>query len=129
MKDDDSPLYTAFRELEEELCIPPSQVEVIGTTGHFPTTNHVDIQVFAGLWDGKGPIQFKKSEIARVLKIPLKKLFRTHVSSNFHETDPDMTNLIYPFNDVEIWGATARILHHFIELMYPLLEAEFNGAG
>jgi 8-oxo-dGTP pyrophosphatase MutT (NUDIX family) len=128
-EDDDGPLDTAFRELEEELGIPPSQVEVIGTTGHFQTINNVDIQVFTGLWNGKGPIRFEKNEIARVLKIPLNELFRTHVASNFHGSDPDMTNLIYPFMDVEIWGATARILHHFIELMYPLFESEFNGTG
>ena len=118
-EDDDGPLDTAFRELEEELGILPSQVAVIGTTGHFQI-NHVDIQVFSGLLDGKGPIRFETNKIARVLKIPLKELFRTHVASNFHESNPDMKNLIYPFMDVEIWGATARILHHFIELMYPL---------
>jgi 8-oxo-dGTP pyrophosphatase MutT (NUDIX family) len=128
-EDDDSPLHTAFRELEEELGISRDQVEVIGTTGHFQTINHVDIQVFAGLWNGKGPIRFDTNEIARVLKIPLKELFHTHVISHFHGCDPDMANLIYPFGDVEIWGATARILHHFIELMYPLFESQFNDAG
>ena len=27
---------------------------------------------------------------------------------------------------VEVWGATARILHHFIELLYPILEKNGN---
>ena len=124
-EEDNTPLDTAFRELEEELNIPPDQVEVIGTTGHFQTINFVDIQVFVGQWNGRGPIVHDTSEVARVLKIPFKTLFQTHVSSQYHECDPDITNLIYPFADVHIWGATARILYHFLELTYPVFESEF----
>lgn len=123
---DNTPLETAFRELEEELAIPKDQVETLGTTGHFQTINHVDIQVFVGLWNGKGPIHYDTNEIARVLKIPFKVLFKTHVNSHYHEGDPNLVHLIYPFQDVEIWGATAKILHHFMELAYPLLELEFR---
>lgn len=125
-EEDASPLDTAFRELDEELGIPRDQVELIGTTGHFQTINYVDIQVFVGLWNEKGPIRFDKNEIARVLKIPFEKLFHTHLISNFHERSPDTLNLIYPFRGVEIWGATAKILHHFIELTYPAFGAEFR---
>jgi len=125
-EEDDTPLDTAFRELKEELSIPPDQVEVLGTTGHFQTINHVDIQVFAGLWNGQGPVEPDVNEVARVLKIPFKNLFQTHRTSGYHECDPDMTHLIYPLDDVNIWGATARIVYHFIELTYPLLESEFT---
>lgn len=123
---DNTPLETAFRELEEELAIPKGQVDVLGTTGHFQTINHVDIQVFVGLWNGKGPIHYDTNEIARVLKIPFNVLFQTHVSSHYHESNSSIAHLIYPFQDVEIWGATAKILHHFMELMYPLFEAGFR---
>ena len=41
---------------------------------------------------------------------------------------PDVHELRYPFEDVEVWGATARILHHFIELLYPLIPACRNYA-
>ena len=123
---DNRPIDTAFRELEEELAIPKNQVEAIGTIGHFQTIHHVDIQVFVGIWNGKGPIKYDTNEIARVLKIPFKQLFQTHVNSRYHKSDPNIFHLIYPFQDVQIWGATAKILHHFIELMYPLFELEFK---
>jgi hypothetical protein len=31
-----------------------------------------------------------------------------------------MEELRYPFEDVVIWGATARMLHYLIEQLYPL---------
>jgi len=118
---DSSPVEAAFRELEEELRIPPDQVDFIGSLGHFQTTNQKDIQAFVGLWNGEGPLRFDPGEIARVLEIPLIRLVDIHRRRNFHGRIPDIRELRYPIENVEIWGATARILHFFIELLYPLL--------
>jgi 8-oxo-dGTP pyrophosphatase MutT (NUDIX family) len=117
--DDSSPLAAALRELEEELGIAPDQVEVLGSLGHFQTTHQKDIQAFAGIWNPAGPVLFDTAEIARVLKIPLKRLLEVHRRRGFHGRIPDIGELRYPWEDVEIWGATARILHFFFELLYP----------
>lgn len=120
---DTSPVAAAFRELEEELKINKDQVDFIGSLGHFQTlTRPRDIEAFVGLWNGEGPIRYDATEIARILEIPLSTLIRTHHSKNYHTDMPDINALEYPFKDVIIWGATARILYHFIELIYPLLE-------
>ena len=119
-KDDASPLEGAFRELEEETGIVRNQVKFIGSLGHYQTINGRDIQAYIGVWDAPGPVQYDRSEIARVLKIPLKTLVQTHHNANFHNRIPTIDELRYPFEDVVIWGATARILHHLIELLYPL---------
>ncbi len=119
-KNDSGPVDAAFRELQEELNITRNHVELIGSMGHFQTINHTDIEVFIGLWDGKGPVRYDSKEIARVIEIPLKELVRTHKAKDFHGRMPDIANLLYPFEDVVIWGVTARMLHHFIELLYPL---------
>lgn len=79
-----------------------------------------DIQAFVGLWNGEGPVRFDPSEIARVIEVPLIRLVDIHRRRNFHGRIPDIRELRYPFENVEIWGATARILHFFIELLYPL---------
>ncbi|MBW2409930.1 MAG: CoA pyrophosphatase [Deltaproteobacteria bacterium] len=120
--DDASPLAGAYRELEEELRIRRSQVHLLGSLGHFQTINNRDIEAFAGLWNGRGHIAPDPAEIARILKIPLQLLIHTHLVRRFHNRTPDVQELRYPFRDVEVWGATARILHHFIELMFPMLE-------
>ena len=122
-KTDTSPLATAFRELEEELNISKDQVDFIGSLGHFQTlTQHRDIEAFVGYWRGNGPVRFDPNEIARVLEIPLNTLIETHHVKSFHLTMPDIRELEYPFKDIIIWVATARILYHFIELIYPLIE-------
>jgi 8-oxo-dGTP pyrophosphatase MutT (NUDIX family) len=119
--EDESPLDGAFRELEEELSIGRNQVKLLGSMGHFQTINHRDIEVFTGLWSGVGYVQHDPAEISRVLAIPLSVLIQTHLTRRFHNRIPDVHELRYPFEDVEVWGATARILHHFIELLYPLI--------
>ena len=119
---DAGPVAAAFRELEEELKISKDQVDYIGPLGHFQTiTKPRDIEAFVGLWNGRGPVRYDATEIARILEIPLKKLVGIHQTRGYHNRQPDVSELEYPFEDVIIWGATARILHHFIELIYPLV--------
>lgn len=124
-KDDASPVAAAYRELKEELTITKDQVELIGSIGHFQTTNNRDIEVFVGLWQGKGPLRSDSKEIERVLEIPLQELLRIQMEANFHgHLASDIPDLTYPFKNLVIWGVTARILHYFIELFYPLFESK-----
>ncbi|MDX2499390.1 MAG: CoA pyrophosphatase [Deltaproteobacteria bacterium] len=120
-KEDASPLAGAFRELEEETRISRDQVEFIGSLGHYQTINGRDIEAFIGVWDATGPVRYDPSEIARILNVPLRALVQTHRVGNFHNRRPSIDELRYPVEDVVIWGATARILHQLIELLYPLL--------
>jgi 8-oxo-dGTP pyrophosphatase MutT (NUDIX family) len=120
-KEDTSPLEGAFRELEEEVSISRDQVKLLGSIGHYQTINHRDIQVFVGVWNAVGPVRCDPAEISRILNIPLRVLVQTHLSNNYHNRIPDINELKYPFEDLVVWGATARILHHLIELLYPLL--------
>ena len=127
---DGGPLDAAFRELKEELDISRDQVDFIGSIGHFQTlTRPKDIEAFIGLWSGRGPVRHDSAEISRILEIPLKTLMRIHQSRRYHERGPDIRELEYPFEDVVIWGATAKIIYHFIELVYPLFEnGEYDNA-
>jgi 8-oxo-dGTP pyrophosphatase MutT (NUDIX family) len=120
-KEDAGPVDGAFRELEEETRIRRDQVELIGSLGHYQTINGRDIEAFIGVWDATGPLRYDPSEIARILNLPLRTLVQTHQVNNFHNRIPSIDELRYPFEDVVIWGATARILHQLIEVLYPLL--------
>jgi len=120
---DAGPVAAAFRELQEELNISRDQVDFIGSIGHFQTlTKPKDIEAFIGRWNGKGRVRYDSTEISRILEIPLKKLMRIHQTRRYHGRRPDIRELEYPFEEVIIWGATAQIIHHFIELVFPLLE-------
>ncbi len=125
-KEDGSLVEAAYRELEEEVNITQDQVDLIGPLGHFPTINHKDIKVYIGIWKNRREIIFDPEEISRVLEIPLKTLIKTHIDSKYYGRMPDIHELIYPLDDIEIWGVTARIIHHFIELILKCSETAKN---
>ncbi len=111
-------LDAAFRELKEELDISKNEVEYIGSIGHFQTIQSRDIEVFTGIWRQRSSLKYDSGEISRVLKVPLQELVSTHKKQYFHGRLPDIEYLEYPFQDVIIWGVTAKILHYFIELFF-----------
>ena len=81
--------------------------------------------MFAGLWEAAGgPMWHDPTEISRILEIPLRELVKTHNTKNFHGRLPDVNELRYPFEDVVIWGVTARVLHHFIELLLEVMSPD-----
>ncbi len=116
-KTDAGPLATALRELQEELCIHPENVEVLGAIGHFQTINNKDIQAFAGVWNQQETIWFDAAEISRVFQIPVGHLLALHREKGYAGQRPNVMELTYPFEDVVIWGVTAKIVHHLLEVL------------
>jgi coenzyme A diphosphatase NUDT7 len=108
---------TALRELKEEMNISPSNVQVIGSLGHYQTLNNKDIEAWAGIWNQKDKIVIDPEEISRVFKIPLSDLIHCHIENEFHVRQVNFMQLIYPYNDVRIWGVTAKIVCHLLELI------------
>ncbi|MCP4591579.1 MAG: CoA pyrophosphatase [bacterium] len=118
--DDPTAEHAARRELHEELGIPPEEVEVLGELGHFQTeTSDHDLAVFVGRWVHPGDVHADSREVARVLEIPLGDLVGLHTSRGYHGQPAGAfgEGLAYPIADARIWGVTARILHHFVELL------------
>jgi len=124
-KTDLSTRDTALRELAEEMGIIQANVEVIGSFGHFQTINSKDIEAFAGIWNQKDVIRHDAAEISRVFKIPLKHLIGIHKKKDFHLHKPNIMQLTYPYEDVLIWGVTAKILYHLLDSL--LQNSDFVG--
>lgn len=117
---DPDAMSACFRELHEELGIESGEVIFTGSMGHFQTINDRDLEVFSGFWKEDRPIVHRKKEISRVLDLPVTELMKTHVEKAYHGWIPDVHALLYPVGDVTVWGVTARIVHHFLEMIYPL---------
>jgi len=126
---DDTALDAAFRELEEELQITRKDVRYIGPLGHFQTINNKDIEVFAGVWNGRGSLRFDKAEISRILKLPISTLLQIHVARGYHGRLPGVLELSYPVEDVQIWGVTGKILHFLLEQLYSVFVTEIYSAA
>lgn len=114
---DENAVAAAYRELQEELRISKSHVELIGSMGHFLTINNTQIEVFTGLWDEEETIRFDEREIAKVFSVPLRSFIETHLEKNFSGRVPGWDELMYPVEDAVMWGATAKIFHYLIELI------------
>lgn len=109
---------TALRELEEEMGISRKHVDLIGSMGHFQTINNKDIEAFVGIWDQSGEIVFDAAEISRVFRIPLSHLMAVQTEKNFINRSPGIHELTYPYEDVVVWGVTAKIIHHLLEMLF-----------
>jgi 8-oxo-dGTP pyrophosphatase MutT (NUDIX family) len=102
------------REVKEELAI--NNFDIIGSLGHFMTLKNVCVEVFAGFYDEDETIVPLEKEIARVLYIPVNDLMETHIQKGLQGRNPGLGELMYPAEDTVIWGVTAKIIHHFLEL-------------
>jgi len=118
---DGSRVETALREAWEEIRLPAEAVEVLGLLDDTPTraTNFVITPVVGIV---RAPVVFKPDgrEIERVIEVPLATLrdpaiFRTELWERDGEPHPV---LFYQVSAEDlVWGATARILSHFLALL------------
>jgi 8-oxo-dGTP pyrophosphatase MutT (NUDIX family) len=118
---DASRVETALREAWEEVRIPAEAVEVLGLLDDTATraTPFVITPVVGII---RGEVQFKPDgrEIERVIEVPLELLrdpsiFRTEIWERGGEPHPVHFYQV-SVEDV-VWGATARILKQFLELV------------
>lgn len=119
---DGSRLETALREAKEEIGLPPSAVEILGTLDDTETrATQFVITPFVGLI--RDPVSYTPDgrEIERVLEVPLEALlepanFRVEMWERNGEVQPVY---FYEYDGETIWGATARILKQFLDLVFP----------
>lgn len=119
---DESRLETALREAGEEIGLPAEAVEILGTLDDTETrATPFVITPFVGLIREAVRYRPDGREIERVLEVPLAALldpanFRVEMWQRGGETQPVY---FYQYRDVTIWGATARILKQFLDLVCP----------
>lgn len=119
---DSSRLETALREAKEEIGLPREAVEIIGTLDDTETrATQFVITPFVGII--REPVRYTPdgSEIERVLEVPLDALldpanFRVEVWERADHTQPVY---FFDYRGETIWGATARILRQFLDVVFP----------
>jgi 8-oxo-dGTP pyrophosphatase MutT (NUDIX family) len=112
----------ALREAEEEVGLTPGRVEALGP---LDDTETFATQFVITPWVGvvRGPVAWQPDghEIAKVIEVPVAALlaqgcFRVET----WERDGVARDVyFYDYQDVVIWGATARILKQYLDLVEP----------
>jgi 8-oxo-dGTP pyrophosphatase MutT (NUDIX family) len=113
---DSSLLQTALREIEEEISLKAKDVEILGELDDIITlTSNYVISPFVAFIPHPYPFQAEGREIREIFSVPLSFLMD---EANFKQDSH-----AYEYEGHIIWGATARILKQFIDLLKSESEA------
>ncbi|MCX8012124.1 MAG: CoA pyrophosphatase [Desulfobacterota bacterium] len=112
------PELTALREAQEEVGINPHQVEILGLLDDCITvsTNYV-ITPVVGVSHSLLHFKINPEEVDEVIEIPL-----SFFQSALQQKPPSpseffLAPITFNYGNYHIWGATARILNQFLELL------------
>jgi len=125
-KADKSLKDTALRETEEEIGVPRSNIRIIGCLDDFPTISKFIVTPFLGLISNNQKLKRDEREVQKILKVPIDFFIN---KTNFTEQEFSVADEKFPvfyfnyFNEENgqtytIWGATAFLITHFLELVY-----------
>jgi 8-oxo-dGTP pyrophosphatase MutT (NUDIX family) len=112
-------LDTALRETEEEMGIVRADVTVLGELDEIKTRSGFRVKVFVGTIPEAYPFEPSAAEIAEVLEVPianLRDVTNRRVETRWGE-DSTVTRYSYAYGKHLIFGATARIVQQFLELL------------
>lgn len=119
---DANPIATALREAHEEVGIRPEDVEVLGELDDTSTaTSNFLITPIVGVIPSSYPFKLDPGEIAEILSLPLETLRDPQAFQEEIWDEDGRSVLVFVRREGSniIWGATARILLHFGEILFP----------
>jgi 8-oxo-dGTP pyrophosphatase MutT (NUDIX family) len=109
---------TALRETEEELGLPPSEVDVLGALEPVHTfVSRILIVPFVGLLAQRPSWVPQPDEIAEVLEVPIPRLIEVEAEQRHEHEGGVWHGFVYAVDGHTIWGATGLILHGFLDLV------------
>jgi 8-oxo-dGTP pyrophosphatase MutT (NUDIX family) len=120
--DDPDDLHAALREAHEEVALPPAAVEPLGM---LDDTETVATQFVITPWVGlvREPVAWQPDghEIERVIEVPVAALLE---KGCFRVEQWERAGVVrdvyfYEYGDTTIWGATARILKQYLDIVEP----------
>ena len=118
---DTTPADCALRETQEEIGLPPAQVEILGSLPMHETVTGFLVTPFVGLVLGPFHERPEAGEVEEVFRVPL-----AHVTDagNFRIESRRWQGrrryfYVVPFGPYYIWGATARMLRTLAARMQP----------
>lgn len=117
--DGESLRETALRESLEEIGLAPTDVEVLGELDDTVTiTSNFIVTPFVGVIPWPNSLKADGWETDELIEAPIAALLDKNSREDKNEVidGKPVTSYFYHYGGRVIWGATARILHQFLEL-------------
>ena len=122
-EEDRSLLDTALRESEEEVGLLRQDVTVLGRIDDARTlSSDYIIHSFVGQIPYPYLFLLNEGEVEKVIEVPLRLFFAGGEILPVEYEGRSYRNLAYTFDGEVIWGATARIMRNFVEILSALQE-------
>ncbi|MDO8615662.1 MAG: CoA pyrophosphatase [Dehalococcoidia bacterium] len=118
---DDCLETTALRETFEEIGVRPEDVRLLGQLDDMVTVSNFRVTPYVGALTSEPdyPFVLNEREVVRVIQVPLVFLLderNMELEVRQHQ-GREVLVPAFSYNSHRIWGATARMLHQFIELL------------
>ncbi len=112
-------ISTALREAHEEIGLKKSDVQIIGILDDIVTITEFIVTPIVGLFPYPYPFKVSEVEIAELIEVPLSSLLHEECFSEKEIIRGGQKEVIYAYQYEKhlIWGATARILKQFLDLI------------
>ncbi|HBV39687.1 MAG TPA: CoA pyrophosphatase [Erwinia sp.] len=114
MRDDEdrSLIHTALREAQEEVAIPPENVQVIGVLPPVTSSTGFQVTPVVGILPDRLAWQANEAEVESVFEMPLQEALRLGRYSPLDIHRHSATHRVWLswFDDYFIWGMTAGII-------------------
>lgn len=116
-KSDRSLAETALRETEEEIGIPRQAVEIIGHLPLMPTFSGFMISPYLGFVGEHPPLTLNRQEVDEVFRAPFDHFLspHNHIHHRLQHKTGEHDVYFMPWQQHNIWGVTAAILHTLYE--------------
>jgi 8-oxo-dGTP pyrophosphatase MutT (NUDIX family) len=110
---------TALREAFEEIGLKESDVQIIGALDDIVTITEFIVTPIVGLFPYPYPFKISEVEIAELIEVPLASLLDEKYFSEREIIRGGRKEVVYTYQYEKhiIWGATARILKQFLDLI------------
>ena len=112
-------INTALREAYEEIGLKESDVQIIGVLDDIVTITEFIVTPIVGLFPYPYPFKVSEAEIVELIEVPLASLLDEDCFSEREIFRGGRNEGVYAYQYGKhiIWGATARILKQFLDLI------------
>ena len=120
---DETLLDTALREAEEEIGLKREDVEILGYSRDIVTVTHFRITPIVGQLPWPYALDPSSTEVKKILTMPLSWLgdpdnYRMEMwTPDQGKYEPHPIIFYEPYQDEILWGATAKMVRDFIDLL------------